>query len=512
MKKSHLVNSAIILVLVIGVYFGFFRNSKAPAELITVTKGSITEVVSITGNTTPTQSVSLGFQNSGTIAYVYRNLGDKVSAGEVVAKLNMANLSASLQQAQANVAVQQAKLDGLKAGSRPADIASSQAALQKAQQDLANLYSSISDAATSGYAKANDAVRTQLSTFFSNAETNQPQLNFQTSNPQAASNAVSLRLSASIELNIWQQELAGISTLSSPDALITVLRNNLSRLTTIQNLLNASSVVLDGSINLSAAQLAANKASVTAGLTEVNSSMSSLNSISQSIAYQQATVAQAQAQLSLKQSGSTVQDIAAQQAQVDQAQAGVASAMANLQGAEIIAPISGVVTQQDAKIGQLASPGSPLVSIIGNKGFEMVAGVSETDIGKLTFGNKVTITLDAFPNEVFSGSVFYIAPAQTNNQGVITYQVKISFDQADPRLKSGLTANIKIETRRKDGALILPQYAILQNDKGTFVEVTENKKVKQIPVVIGIRDEKGNVEIMSGVTEGMKVLNIGLKS
>ncbi len=198
-------------------------------------------------------------------------------------------------------------------------------------------------------------------------------------------------------------------------------------------------------------------------------------------------------------------------AQLEQAQAGVANAEANLKNAQIVAPISGVITQQDAKVGQQASPGVPLVSIIGNGGFEVDAGVSETDVSKLTAGDKAAMTLDAFSNETFTGSVFYIAPSQTNIQGVITYQIKISFYKPDSRLKSGLTANINIEAAHKDNVLILPQYAVLQNDQGTFVETLEGNKVKQNPVTLGIQDQKGNVEIISGVTEGEQVLNIGLK-
>ncbi len=473
MKKSYLIGFSVIIVAG-GAYVLFFRNAKTPAALITVARGSITELVSITGNTAPTQSVSLAFQDSGVIAGVFRNLGDQVNAGDAIAQLDTADLSAALQQAQANVSA-------------------SQAGLQKARQDLANLYSGISDAATSGYAKANDAVRVQLDTFFSNAETNQPQLNFQTSNPQAVTDAASLRISAGTELNAWRNELLGISPLLSPDALTVILRSDLAHLAVVQNLLNTTSVVLAGNINLSAAQLATDKANVTIGLNEVNAAISALNVISQNIASQKALVAQVQAQ-------------------GEQALAGVASAQAKLQGAQIVAPISGTVTQQDAKVGQLASPGVSLISIIGNRGFEVDAGASETDVGKLAVGNAVTMTLDAFSNETFSGRVFYIAPSQTNNQGVITYQTKISFNKYDSRIKSGLTANIKIETRHNDNALILPQYAILQNDQGTFVETLANSITTQIPVTLGIQDQKGNVEILSGVTEGEQVLNIGLKT
>ena len=506
--KSKWVLATIAVVIVAGGSWFFTHRGGVSYQFITVTQGSITETVSVTGNTMPTHSVSLGFQNTGAIARIYHALGDTVSAGTVIAQLNTANLSAALQQAQANVDVQQAQLDGLKAGSQPADIATSQAALDKAQQDLANIYAGISDAATSGYEKANDAVRTQLNTFFFQAESSTPQLTFTTSNPQLAYNAIALRVSASNELNAWQQELIGINSSSSSDVLAGVLKNDLAHLAVVQNLLNAVSAALNGDNSLTASQ----QAYVTSGLTEVNTAIANLNTIAQNVASQQATVAQAQANLTLKQAGSTPQAIAAQEAQVEQAQAGVANAEANLQGAEIVAPISGVVTQQDAKIGQLASPGTPLVSIIGTGGFEVDAGVSETDVGKLAVGDTVTMTLDAFPNETFAGSVFYIAPAQTNTQGVITYQTKIAFTKPDPRLKSGLTANIDIQTKHDDNVLILPQYAILQNDQGTYVETLENNIVKQNPVTLGIQDQKGNVELISGVTAGEQVLNIGLKT
>jgi HlyD family secretion protein len=510
--KSKWGIGILVVIILGGGYWYLTHRTTTTYQYIPVTQGPIIETVSVTGNTTPIKSVSLGFQNTGTIAHIYYSLGDQVNAGAVVAQLNTANLSAALAQAQANVAAQQAQLDGLKAGAQPADIAASQAALQVAQQNLANLYASISDSSTSGYAKGSDAVRSQLSTFFSNAESSQPQMTFQTSNSQAAVNATSLRVSASQELNSWQTELADISPTSSSDSLTAALKADLAHLAVIQNLLNMASAVLDGSINLSATQLATDKASVTAGLSEVNAAISSLNTISQNIASQQSTVAQMQAQLTLTQTGATPQAIAAQQAQVEQAQAGVANAEANLQNSEIVAPISGVVTQQDAKVGQQASPGVPLVSIIGNGGFEVDAGVSETDIGKVAIGNPVTMTLDAFPDQTFTGSVFYVAPAETDTNGVITYLTKISFDKTDVTLKSGLTANVDIRTKQDANALILPQYAILQNDSGTFVETLENGVATTTPVTLGIQDQSGNVEVLSGVTLGEKVINIGLKT
>jgi multidrug efflux pump subunit AcrA (membrane-fusion protein) len=122
------------------------------------------------------------------------------------------------------------------------------------------------------------------------------------------------------------------------------------------------------------------------------------------------------------------------------------------------------------------------------------------------------MTFDAFPGETFAGKVFYIDPAQTIESGVVDYLVKTSFNTPDSRIKSGLTANLTINTQTDNNVLILPQFAIVQNVSGTYVDVLQNGTEAQIPVTLGIRDQSGNVEIASGVTEGQQVINVGLKT
>lgn len=502
----------IMAVVIVGVggYFLFFHKSST-YQFVTVKRGSVAEIVSVTGNTTPVSSVSLGFGSSGNIAVINSSVGKAVNKGQVLASLNTSDLNSQIQQAQANLDSQQAKLEGLQAGSRPEDIAASQAALDKAKQDLANMYASIVDSSADSYAKANDAVRVQLDQLFSGAEIGTPKLTYLTGDFQTQNDAEWQRTLASGALNEWQAELA--SSDQSTSALDTLIKDNLSRLATIRQLLGTVSKTLTNSPGVPAATLATYKANVTAALNEVNTATKNLSTISQNIASQKLTVSQSQAQLDLKKAGSTPQDIAAQQAQVANARAQVVSAQAKLQNSQIIAPISGVITQFDAKVGQYASPGTTLISIISASSFEVDAQVSETDVGKIALGNKVTMTLDAFPGETVNGSVFYTDPAQTNNEGVVGYKVKIAFDAPDPRLKSGLTVNIDIQTRQRGNALILPQYAILQNDDGTFVQVLEeNQTVKNIPVTLGLQDQDGNVEVVSGVSEGQQVLNVGLKT
>ena len=508
--KTKVAITAAALIIVVGGAFAIFHKSSSPSTLITVTQGSITETVSVTGNTTPMQSVALAFQNSGTVASTNFAVGDTVAAGQVVASLNADSIYAQLKQAQANVDAAQATLEGLQAGSRPEDIAASQAALDQANQDLLNMYGSINNSSSDAYAKATDAVRTQLSVFFTNGDTSNPQLTFQTTNSQAAISANTDRAEVTTALSAWQSELDTVSASSSQSNLSTLLTNGVSTLSTVRTLLSDVSNALNGA-SLSSATLASYKTDVTTALGEVNIASTNLTTASQNIASQQAVVAEAQANLALKQAGSTPQSIASQQATVEAAQANVESIQANIANTQIVAPISGVITQMDAKVGQIASPGTTLVSIISANAYEVDAYVPETDIGKVAVGNPVDMTFDAFPGETFAGTVFYIDPAQTITQGVVDYKVKVSFTTVDPRIKSGLTANLNIKTQQKNNVLILPQYAILQTDQGNFVEVLKNCKVENDPVTLGIQDEQGNVEITSGVTAGEQVENIGLK-
>ena len=512
LSRTKLIVSTIVILVVIGVgvYLIFFHNSNSSNQTINVTQGSITETVSVTGNTTAMQSVSLGFQNTGAVSSVNFQVGDTVSAGQVLAVLNTNNLQAQLKQAQASVDAEQAKLQGLQAGAQPEDIAASQAAVDKANQDLANLFMTIPDTSSDSYTKGNDAVRTQLYSLFTNGDSANPQLTFQTNDSGSAIKTESDRSASGIALTNWQNELLSVNTSSSVDSLNKLLTDGITNLSLIKNLLADVSTALNGSTSLNPTIVAQYKTSISTALNEVNIASTNLSTISQNIASQKTVVAQAEADLALKKAGSTSEDIAAQQASVEQAQANVSSVDAQIQNMEIVAPISGVVTQMDAKIGQIASPNTPLVSIISENNYEVDAFVPETDIGKVAVSDPVSMTFDAFPGQTFTGSVFYIDPAETVNQGVVDYKIKVSV-QNQTQLKSGLTANLNIQTKKKDNALILPQYAVLQNDQGTFVEVMKNGKVENDPVTLGIQDQNGNVEIVSGVTLGEQVLNIGLK-
>lgn len=463
-RSKLALGAAAILVIGAGAYFAFFRP--APTyQFITVERGPITETVSLTGNTTPLESVTLGFQNSGTIAGVYTALGAQVYAGQVIAVLQTAALSAALAEAEA---------------AYDAALASrSSTSLPEAAAQAQNAY-------LSAYATLDTALANDADAFFGAASAYGPSLLI--SAPMYSMGELSQdRAEITDRMNDYKNALPQAAS-TDPLALLTSASEVAQEVSTFLNKLAvAANDINSGATAADLADLATARSSVTALLATLSTARDTYRT-------------------------NSVKATSSADASVEQARAKVQAAQANFEGTRIVAPIRGTITQLDAKVGELATPGAILVSIIGSGGFEVDAGVSETDIGKLSVGDTAVMTLDAFPNETFAGTVFYIAPAETNTEGVVSYEVKISFAANDARIKSGLTANIDIETAHKDDALILPQYAILENDEGTFVETLENGTTVRHPVTLGIQDHNGNVEVRSGVTEGEQVANIGLKS
>jgi len=501
---------AVAAIIIIGIiWFAMSRPHATIYQLFTVQRGTLMEVVSVTGNVTSTQDTNLAFENGGAIAAVYKLEGDHVVAGDVIAKLDTQDLDAQLAEAEANVDAQNATLKKLQAGPTLENIAVSQTALNTAAQTLQNSYMSVPNVITSAYTNANDAVRNQLSVFFTNAETNNPQLTFPLSDSQIANNIIFERAKASSELNAWQAEEQNITSATPSSTLDIMLQNALAHLSVVKTLLTTALNAIINATNITPTTATAYKTDVTNGLDEINTSIGNVNGLTQSIASEKASVAQAQAALNLTLAGTTQEDIDAQAAQVEQANANVQAIQVKINKASLIAPLGGIITTQDAKVGEIASPGIPVVSLLADHGLEIDANIAEADIGKVNVGDPASMTLDAFQGETFSGKVTYIDPSETLIEGVPTYKTVFQFVNLDPGMKTGMTANIDITTAVHDNVLYVPQRTVTTNADGTRnVEVYHGAKqpLETRAVTVGIRDTNGNIEITSGLTSGESVV------
>ena len=157
-------------------------------------------------------------------------------------------------------------------------------------------------------------------------------------------------------------------------------------------------------------------------------------------------------------------EVAAAKSAIEQTKAAVERAQTNLGYTRILAPIDGVVLSRAIDVGQTvaASLQAPtLFTITGDlKQMQVEAAVAEADIGRVEEGKHATFSVDAYPGEHFDGLIRQVRNAPTATQGVVTYVTVIEVDNADLRLKPGMTANVTFVVEARDDVLRVPQAAL----------------------------------------------------
>lgn len=214
--------------------------------------------------------------------------------------------------------------------------------------------------------------------------------------------------------------------------------------------------------------------------------------------------------------------------QVASAKEEVQRAQTNLSYATITSPIDGVVLSKSVEEGQTvaASFSTPELFTIAQDltNMQVVADVDEADIGDVKEGERVSFTVDAYPDDTFEGEVKQVRQEATTTNNVVTYEVVISAPNADLKLKPGLTANVTIYTAERKGVLSVPSKALrftpqketvgkmkivdVANAKNKVWTIEGNSIVAH-KVNIGMTDGT-NTQIVGGIAEGTKVVT-GLK-
>ena len=199
---------------------------------------------------------------------------------------------------------------------------------------------------------------------------------------------------------------------------------------------------------------------------------------------------------------------AAQEARIAQADAKTKTIVAQIEKTVLRSPIAGVVTKAEGSAGEIVQSGALLVSVLSEQLFEIEANVPESDIGLVQRANKAHVSFDAFSGSVFIGAVALIDPAETVIDGVVNFTINVLLDYPDARFKSGLTADIDIETARRDDVLVIPQAALAEEDDGEFVYKATNGGVVSVPIKIGMRGTDGLVEVAEGLSEGDSIIAV----
>ena len=209
----------------------------------------------------------------------------------------------------------------------------------------------------------------------------------------------------------------------------------------------------------------------------------------------------------------------------EKTQADRVRAAKNLNYAQIYSPIDGIVVSREVEVGQTVVSSmnvANLYVIADLDNMQVVGSVDEADIGQVKIGQHVTFTVDAYPDDVFDGTVTQVRINPTTTNNVVTYEVIVNTSNPEHKLLPGMTANLSIYTLELNDVLAVPVKALKfepQQSAGgenapspvpsktksdNFVWVLRDNKLIQTPVSVGLSNGI-NMQITSGLKSGDKV-------
>ena len=411
-----------------STYWAINRQASPKLDIASLTvpvvSSDVTLRISASGKVVPVQSVNLSPKNSGVLAQLLVEQGDKVEQGQIIARMDDSNLQAQLSKARANLAQVRAQLAEARAGTRPEEIAQSRARLNQSRAQL-------------------NQARTG----------NRPE---EIAQAQAQVEAARARVDLTSSRVQRNRNLATSGAISQ-DTLDEVIADDRSAKA---NLLEAQRRLID----------------IKNG------------SRTEEIDQKQAAVIEQEQALQQLQNGSRPEQIDQFEASVAAAGSELKAVQVQLDDTIIRAPFSGIVTQKYATVGAFVTPttsasstasatSSSIVAV--SRGLEVLAQVPEVDIGQVKQGRMVEIVADAYPNQVFKGKVRLISPEAVVEQNVTSFQVRIALTTGQEQLKSGMNVDLTIVGAVVQDALVVPTAAIVTDKKGQTGVLIPDDKNKQ---------------------------------
>jgi len=505
--------AAIALVLSGLIFRDVFvpaKNAGSSLNLYTVGRRTVTASVTGTGNLVPMTQSNVSFRESGVLTEVDVRVGDHVTAGQVLARIDPTAEQQALSAAQANLQVAQANLQSAETPLTSAQVSQLQHSVTMAQQAYNDTVSQVNFTNNQDAAQVS-ADQTQL-----NAD--KLALTFNATyqaDLQALATAQSTLTAA-----IATFDLDGCKAYTYPYAAPPApasCASDFTAVSTAQGVVNAD----QAKVNLDGAQVSTDQAKLNTDLAKQQADkISGQHSINAAAAQ----ITSAQDQLST-QTQSKPNQILSAEAQLAGANTSVQTAQQNLNATTLVAPIDGNVNAINGVVGETVGPGqgstsqapgstAPLPSagastsfmVIGNdSAMEVIVPFAESDAARVGFNQDVQVTFDAVPNLTISGKVVAVASSATVSSGVVNYYATIMLNQTNKSLKEGMTSNATVTVSTASNALTVPNLAITRLGGQAYVNVYANGQQVQTAIETGVVGDT-YTEVTGGLNQGAQVV------
>ena len=209
--------------------------------------------------------------------------------------------------------------------------------------------------------------------------------------------------------------------------------------------------------------------------------------------------------LSLKKAGPTQENINYYLAKINQVQASVSILNNKISESTLKSPVNGQITAIGKRKGETVQSTNSVISLLPTGPFQVEVDIYEEDVVDLKLDNFVTIDLPAFPDQSFQGRVISVDPAEKLIGGVVYYEVNIIFSTFSEDIKTGMTADVVIETDKKEDVLIIPRGSLEKINGDNIIMILEKGKAQERKIEIGLEGDE-YVEVLSGVSQGEEVI------
>ncbi len=488
---------ALVLAAGGGGYY-YYRTTQARAQAVaaepaqttaTVERGDLVITASGSGTLVPATEVSIGFRSGGIVAELLVKVGDRVEAGQLLARLDDTEAQAQVRQAEISLRQAEISLAKLTENVSAAEVAAAQGNLASARAALTKL--------------TTPASSQEVLAARQNLKSAQDKLEALLAGPDEATitNAkADLKLA---ELNLQSAQAAYDRIKWQPDVGMSSQALALQQATIEYEKAKAAyAAAVAGPTD---EEIAAARASVASAQAQLDSLLAGPDP--DEVAAAQAQVDQAQAQLDELLAGASASDLEAAQLSVAQAQLNLESAQRTLEATRLVAPIAGTVTAIDAQVGEAV--GTAAILTLADLEEPLIQfWVEETDLASAVPGNAINVTFDALPDYVYPGKILSVDPSVVTVSNTPAIQVTASIDlSAHPvQLLSGMNAAVEVVAGEARNALLVPVEALREIADGQYVVfvVQPDGELEMRAVEVGLKDLV-NAEVRSGLQEGETV-------
>jgi len=487
------------------------------AEGEEVKKGDLIQTVDVTGKIKSENNLSLYFESSGIIDKIYVAEGEEVKRGDVLAKLNLDNLNSLVKQAEANLIQKQAGVSEEQINVSLKQISASEVAYKKAESNLENVKNLAQENLKNKYASALDLLDDLYIKLFNVLKFSEDLRDTYflglSQEDIAVKNEIKYKIKdpvneAKNSLNIAKSTKSISDTDNALSKMDSSVKSTIDALLFIKNI--SENVVYKNVISSSfKSALDQNKSTISnsqISLTSFQNDVSLLKLQNENnINAAKLSAEEALANLELQKANHN--SLIAPPRDVDLAylRSVLNQAIANRDKAIITSPINGIVTKINKEERELISMSEPLFEILSPK-YQIEVNIPETDVTKISLGDKADIELGAIESSALKAEIASINPAATLIQDVVYYKVILTILEKDDRIKPGMTANILIYVDERSDVLYLPSRSILSEKDRKYVRVLQNGKIVEKDIEVGLNADDSKREILRGVNEDDEIV------